>query len=111
MSLGSSNIRWACVVLVLGLLAACQAPGSIKSSGMEKATVPDESRLRARQRSLRFPAFRKGDTAKIDCPVPHLDAGIDRGDVALRRSIDYEPGKSLRAVKKKLLLFAPDLAA
>ena len=46
--IGSSKIRWAFVVLVLGLLAACQAPGSIKSSGMEKATVHDEARLRAR---------------------------------------------------------------
>jgi methionyl-tRNA formyltransferase len=58
-----------------------------------------------------FWAFRKGDTAKIGCSVLHLDAGIDSGDVALRRSIDYAPGDSLRAVKKKLLLVAADLAA
>jgi hypothetical protein len=50
--IGSSKIRCtvsvAFVVLVLGLLAACQTPGPIKSSGMEKANVPDEARLRAR---------------------------------------------------------------
>jgi len=50
--LGNSNFRCtvsvAFVVLVLGFLAACQTPGATKSTGPEKATVPDEARLHLR---------------------------------------------------------------
>ncbi len=50
--LGSSKFRRiasvAIAVLVLMFLAACQTPGSIKSSGPGTPAVPDEARLRAR---------------------------------------------------------------